>query len=94
MIATRSFIRSDFSSSSLSVTTLVCAKTHAASERSICLPIPCAGGDIDRAIQMPIALVLVELESEGFTHAVSYKVFIRTLKRKTNKILFKVLQHF
>lgn len=33
--------------------------------------IPCAAGEIDRTIQMPIALVLVELESEGLTHAVS-----------------------
>ena len=32
--------------------------------------IPCAGGNIDRRIQVPIALVLVELESEGLTHAV------------------------
>jgi len=30
--------------------------------------IPCAGGDIDRTIQMPIAFVLVELESKGLTH--------------------------
>jgi len=48
--------------------------------------IPGAGGQIDRAIQMSVALVPVELESKGFTHALSYRVFIRTCKRPWRKV--------
>lgn len=43
---------------------------------------PCAGGDIDHLMQMPVALVLIEFESESLPHAVYCKVFIRTLKQQ------------
>ena len=51
---------------------------------------PCAGGDIDHLMQMPVALVLIEFESESLPHAVYCKVFIRTLKHRTGKIWEKL----
>jgi putative transposase len=58
--------------------------------------IPCASGDIDRAIQMPIALVLVELESEGLTHAVSFsrKLLMAQGYRHFNTSVCLINYHF
>jgi hypothetical protein len=32
--------------------------------------IPCAGGDIDHLMQMPVALVLIEFESESLPRSI------------------------